>query len=114
MIVAHGNGNTKSDSTEAMVYQNIFEHHMPKLTAFKWATGHTIAASGIIDTVLAAKAMNQKTIPGVSNFDKPAECAQNLNISNENRYYPEDKPYAMIVNRGFASMNTGLVIKRCE
>lgn len=114
MIVAHGNGNAKSDSTEAMAFQRLFNQEAPCLTAFKWATGHTIAASGILDTVLAAKSMEQKTIPGIFNFEQPATGAEQLNISNKHRPFSENKPYAVIVNRGFASMNTGLVIKRCE
>ncbi len=114
MIVAHGNGNPKSDRTEAKALHSLFGPSYPAVTGFKWSTGHTLCASGIVDTVLATKALNEKQIPGVFNFEKPAPGCEHLNLSAQHRPLSDDKPYALILNRGFGSMNAGMVIKRCD
>ena len=46
MIVAHGNGTRASDASEALALQRVFGNNLPPVTAFKWAFGHLIAASG--------------------------------------------------------------------
>ena len=111
MVVAHGNGNQKSDVTEALAFQTTFGDVSIPVTAFKWSMGHTICASGILDTVLATQALNTKCIPGIANLECLApECSQ-LNASRETRPLDEKTPTAMIVNRGFAGMNACLIIK---
>ncbi|MBC8001150.1 MAG: 3-oxoacyl-ACP synthase, partial [Opitutaceae bacterium] len=53
MIVAHGNGTPASDFSEANGIRQVFGNNLPPITAFKWAVGHLIAASGVLDLVLA-------------------------------------------------------------
>ncbi len=114
LLVAHANGNQKSDVSEAQAFQTVFGDYAVPVTAFKWAMGHTICASGVVDTVLAAYALQQKCVPGIANLDHLSpECAS-VNASRDTRHLSNDKPYAMIVNRGFAGMNACLVIKSCE
>lgn len=112
MVVAHGNGNKKSDVSEALALQQAFgAHHVP-VTAFKWSMGHTLCASGIVDTVLAVKALQSGCIPAIANLNELApECA-GLNVSATHRM-ASNISHAMVINRGFASMNACLVIKRC-
>lgn len=111
LVVAHGNGNKKSDETEALALQQVLPGR--PVTAFKWATGHTIAASGIVDSVLATVAMQHHQIPGIGNFDSLAEACSGVNISAAHRYSPEKMRYAMIVNRGFGAMNASILLRGC-
>lgn len=111
LLVAHGNGNQKSDVSEAQAYHTVFGDHPIPVTAFKWSMGHTICASGVLDTVLATYALREKCVPGIANLDvKFAGCTE-LNATRETRDLAANKPYALVVNRGFASMNACLVIK---
>lgn len=111
LLVAHGNGNQSSDISEAKAFQTVFGEHQAPLTAFKWAMGHTICASGVLDTVLATQALQAKCVPGIANLDRlSSECVP-LNASRETRPLDASKPYAMVINRGFASMNACLLIK---
>lgn len=112
VVIAHGNGNSKSDISEANAIQSVFGDYRVPVTAFKWATGHTICASGILDTVLATYALQNKCIPGIANLDNLASGCQMLNAAREQRAL--QKSFAMMISRGYASINACLVIKGCE
>jgi len=112
MIVAHGNGNEKSDDSEATAISSLFPSQTP-ITAFKWSMGHTLCASGIVDSALASYALNERCIPGIANFQSAAVSAKNLSISSAQQPLNRS-PYALIINRGFGSMNACIVMKACE
>lgn len=111
LLVAHGNGNKKSDTSEALAIRSVFGETTPPVTAFKWSMGHTLCASGILDTVLATYALRNQCAPGVANFSHPALDCEHLQLRATHQALSLDKPYALILNRGFASMNACLVIK---
>jgi 3-oxoacyl-[acyl-carrier-protein] synthase-1 len=113
MVVAHGNGNCKSDNSEAAAIQRVFGEYKVPVTAFKWSMGHTICASGIIDAVLATLALCDNCIPGIANFKTHAQGSEGLNISAEHRNFNASKSL-MMINRGFGSINACLVLKACE
>ena len=55
MVVAHGNGTRASDASEVQALRRVFGEKLPPVTGFKWAFGHLIAASGVLDLVVAGK-----------------------------------------------------------
>jgi 3-oxoacyl-[acyl-carrier-protein] synthase-1 len=110
-IVAHGNGNQKSDVSEARAIVDVFNN--TPVTGFKWSMGHTLCASGVIDSALAVMALQNKCIPGISNLKHLASDCQGLNVSNKTRPLHNKISNAMIINRGFAAMDTCLLIKSC-
>ena len=114
MIVAHGNGNQKSDETEAKAIRTVFSESAIPVTAFKWAVGHTLCASGVLDAVLTTYALKNHCVPGVANLDELAASCAGLNITAEHRSMPKKSRSAIMINRGFASMNACLVIKSCD
>ncbi|MFA5960060.1 MAG: beta-ketoacyl synthase N-terminal-like domain-containing protein [Tatlockia sp.] len=113
LLVAHGNGSSKSDNSEAFAIHSVFAEYKVPVTAFKWSMGHTVCASGIIDAVLTTYALRNQCIPGIPPFTQPAPASAELNLSAANRPLEPGKS-ALIINRGFASMNACLVIKPCE
>ena len=72
--------------------------------------GHTLAASGLMDTVLAVKALNENLLPGIATLKSTHHNAAKLNLSNQNQTITNGNT-ALIINRGFASMNAGIMIK---
>lgn len=114
MVVAHGNGNPKSDVSEANAIQKVFGDSTVPVTGFKWAMGHTLCASGVLDTVLLTKSLMSQCAPGIANLQTVAPECRGLDVSSETRALDMNKPYAMMINRGFASMNACLVLKRYE
>ncbi len=113
LVVAHGNGNKKSDLSEARAIRNVFGDYQVPVTAFKWATGHTVCASGVLDAVLTTYSLQNKCVPGIANLDHLATDCQSLNATREQREIDSSKPYAMMISRGYASINACLVIKSC-
>lgn len=110
-VVAHGNGNTKSDDSEAKAIKNVFAN-VP-VTAFKWSMGHTLCASGVLDAVMTTYALQTKCIPGIANLTQIATSCESLNVSADHRTMQKET-CAVMINRGFSSMNACLVIKACE
>ncbi|MDX2346082.1 MAG: beta-ketoacyl synthase N-terminal-like domain-containing protein [Legionella sp.] len=114
-VIAHGNGNPKSDISEARAILGMQAAANIPVTGFKWAMGHTLCASGVMDAVLATYALRTKKIPGLPGFNQAASDCDALNISQKTR--PIDnasKKHALLLNRGFGSMNTSLVMKACD
>jgi len=111
LVVAHGNGNSKSDISEANAINTVLPD-VP-VTGFKWAMGHTLCASGVVDAVLTTYALQNQCIPGIANLKTVATNCAALNLSAESKTLAKGK-YAMMINRGFASMNACLVIKASD
>jgi 3-oxoacyl-[acyl-carrier-protein] synthase-1 len=111
-VVAHGNGNTKSDYSESWAIQNVFAQQKIPVTAFKWSMGHTLCASGLIDAVLATYVLNSECVPGIANLQHIASSCNGLSVHADHQVLIE--PYVLIINRGFSSMNTCLAIKACD
>lgn len=113
LVVAHGNGNQQSDLSEVRAIHRVFGEYAVPVTAFKWSMGHTICASGVLDSVLATRALQDQCVPGIANLSQLAVGCEGLNAHSQTRELAADKPYALVINRGFASMNACLVIKSC-
>lgn len=113
LIVTHGNGNSKSDDSEAKAINRVFSNADVPTTAFKWSIGHSVSASGLLDAVLTSYALNSKCCPGIANLETTASSCAGLSISPNHQELNHNR-YAMMINRGFASMNACLVIKSCD
>jgi 3-oxoacyl-[acyl-carrier-protein] synthase-1 len=109
MIVAHGNGNATSDDSEVDALNTVLSAPIP-VTAFKWAMGHTLAASGVIDAVMTTYALAAGMVPGIANFQQPAAVGKHLSLSATHQHVGRHSS-ALMINRGFASMNACLIIK---
>ena len=109
MICAHGNGTVASDLTEALAIRNVFGDSMPPVTSFKWAYGHLIAASGIVDFVMTLEALKQQKIPGVATLEEIDSQISPLSISRET-VAPLGKT-ALVICRGFGGMNVVTAIR---
>lgn len=112
LIVAHGNGNKKSDNSEASAIDSVFSENKIPVTGFKWSMGHTLCASGLVDAVMTSYALEHQCAPGIANLDKKAASCEALSLSSDHQNLNTN--YALMINRGFASMNACLVIKACE
>ena len=114
-VVAHGNGNPKSDVSEAHAIAHLQGASSVPVTAFKWAMGHTLCASGVMDAVLATHALREKTVPGIPGLTQAAPGCEHLNMAQQSRLIDNaSQKHALLINRGFGSMNTSLVMKACD
>jgi 3-oxoacyl-[acyl-carrier-protein] synthase-1 len=109
MIVAHGSGTRQSDASEALAIRRVFGATAPPVTAFKWAFGHPLAASGILDSVLALVSLLHGVVPGVATLRELDPDLGNLPVSARPRAPRSD--VALVLNRGFGGSNTALVLR---
>jgi 3-oxoacyl-[acyl-carrier-protein] synthase-1 len=109
MIVAHGSGTRASDASEALAICRVFGATVPPVTAFKWAFGHPLAASGILDSVLALLALRHRVVPGVATLRERDPELGNLPVSKLPQAPRSD--VALVLNRGFGGSNTALVLR---
>jgi 3-oxoacyl-[acyl-carrier-protein] synthase-1 len=113
LIVAHGNGNIKSDDSEALALKAV-THPDTAITAFKWSMGHTLCVSGLLDALLTTYALSHRICPGIAGLNQPAPAALGLNLSATSQHLNDNAPYALLINRGFASINATVVMKACD
>lgn len=109
MIVAHGNGTPQSDVSEAAAIRRVFGGSPPPVTAFKWATGHTIAAAGIVETVLALSTLARDEVPGIATLESVDPACGVLPVSAAAQA-PRGK-VALVLCRGFAGTNAALIVR---
>ena len=109
MIVAHGNGTPQSDVSEAVAIRRVFGDAMPPVAAFKWAIGHTIAAAGILEAVLALAALARNVVPGVATLGSLDPLCAGLNLAATPQHPPSK--VALILCRGFAGTDAALVVR---
>jgi len=109
MIVAHGNGTTESDASEAQALRCVFGEALPPVTGFKWVYGHLIAASATLDLVMALHALRHGIVPGIGTLDELDPELEPLPVSSSPQRPRSD--IALILSRGFGGMNVALVVR---
>lgn len=109
LIVAHGNGTPNSDASEARALQRVFGAGMPPVTAFKWAFGHLLAASGLLEAVLGLSALRAGVAPGIANLQSLDPACGALNASASARPVAGDT--ALVLSRGFGGSNVACVLR---
>lgn len=109
MIVAHANGTQASDASEARAIQRIFGDTIPPVTGFKWAYGHLIAASGMVDVVFALAALRHKVVPAIPTLKTLDPRLAPLPVSNVPQRPRSD--IALVLCRGFGGMNVAVLLR---
>lgn len=69
-VILHGTGTAYNDAMEALAMRQVFEHR-PHLTAAKGFLGHTLGASGVIETALAAWMLHRQVVPAITGLEDP-------------------------------------------
>lgn len=108
MICAHGTGTNYNDSMELKAFKTVFDEPRP-LMSIKGGTGHTMGAAGLVETLLALRALSTGRIPpavGLQDVDEEARgwisCAAG-EVSSDS--------FAVSTNSGFGGVNAALVLK---
>ena len=62
-INLHGTGTKDNDLAEAKAIHSLFGENLPPLSSVKGATGHSLGASGAIESIICAAAIREGLIP---------------------------------------------------
>lgn len=109
MVVAHANGTRNSDASEAAAIRRVFGDGVPPVTGFKWAFGHLIAASGMLDCVLALEALRARAVPGIATLGEVDSQIAHIPVSAQSQTPRSD--IALVVARGFGGTNAALLLR---
>ncbi|HNW39633.1 MAG TPA: beta-ketoacyl-[acyl-carrier-protein] synthase family protein [Candidatus Omnitrophota bacterium] len=106
-ISSHGTGTLYNDAMELLAFKHIFKKAVP-IYSIKGGTGHTLAAAGLIETIMVLKAQQEKTIPptvGLKDLDpQAAGWASFTKKKMQNQT-------VMLNNCGFGGINAALILK---
>ncbi len=108
-INLHGTGTLDNDSAEALAVRAVFGRTPPPLSSIKGATGHSLAAAGAIEAVVAALIVEHSLLPantGLVTVDPALGLAPVV--------APAHRPISRVLSNsfGFSGNNAAVVIGR--
>jgi len=105
-ISAHGTATLFNDEMEAIAFHRAGVQQAP-LNSFKGYFGHTLGASGLLETILAAESLKNNTLVASLGYESPG-TTQPLNIIAK----PEKTPLKTVLKTasGFGGSNSALVL----
>ncbi|MGD9825054.1 hypothetical protein [Desulfobacter sp.] len=108
-ISAHATATRIGDVIEARAINNVYGN-TPWVSGLKSYMGHTIAACGVIETILTLYMMEKGFIVPTLNLDQVDDrCAM---IRHTPRLMETNIDYAAVQNFAFGGINTSLIFKR--
>jgi len=109
-INPHGTGTVAGDGPESRAMAGINPN--VKVSATKSTLGHSMGATGAIETAICTLALKEKTIPPMRNLEKLAEgCADLDYVVDEPRDAP-DLEAALCANLGVGGHNVAVALER--
>lgn len=108
-VNAHGTGTPGNDLAESKAIKRLFSEVMPPVLSTKGLLGHTLAASGAIDSVICVKSMEHGGPPRSPRFE-----AVDPDIGFEPVRKTSAEPQSHVMNNafGFGGNNVSLVFSR--
>ena len=116
-ICSHGTGTLDNDVAEIKAYRAVFggattaSENIPPFMSFKGEIGHTLAASGAIETAMAIEAMRKGIIPASAGF---SEIDEEIGIAPNTKITDCPSKYILKVSFGFGGNNAALVVENAR
>jgi nodulation protein E len=109
-VNAHGTATRLNDKTESAAMADVFAGAMPPVSSLKSQTGHTLNASGGMETIATVLALRHQVMPATINYrEADPECPVDC-IPNTPR--PAHFGYALNNSFGFGGLNAVLALGR--
>lgn len=111
-INAHGTGTHLNDIMETKALKEVFGEDAYRLhiSSTKSMTGHMLGATGAVEIIASAKALNDGVIPPTINYVEPdPECDLDY---TPNKAVKADVKYALSSSLGFGGHNACVAIKK--
>ncbi len=108
-VNAHATDTLSGDIAEAQAIKQVFGVHSVAVSALKGYIGHTIGASGVLETIASIEAMNNDEILPTKNLDTPCEkCDIIRHVTTLEKQYVR----TFIKNNfAFGGINTSIAIR---
>lgn len=113
-INAHGTSTELNDKIETLAIKNAFKEHAKDLniSSTKSMLGHSLGATGAIESIVIIKALETGIIPPTINYETKDE-GLDLNYT-PNVSVKRDFKYGLNMNLGFGGQNAVLIFKKGE
>jgi 3-oxoacyl-(acyl-carrier-protein) synthase len=108
-IHAHGTGSLHNDLAEGAALCNLFKEAMPPVTSTKSIHGHSLGASGAIETVLCLEALIRQQIIKTAGLEKPDPA---IPIHHTSANGPAYLKHILKLTLGFGGTNAALILSR--
>ncbi|MCP4213842.1 MAG: beta-ketoacyl-ACP synthase II [bacterium] len=111
-INAHGTSTPLNDKLETSAIKRVFGDSAQKLniSSTKSMTGHMLGATGAVEAIFSAYAINHSFIPPTINYENPdEECDLNY---TPNKGVQREIRYALSNSFGFGGTNGSLILKK--
>jgi len=109
-VCAHGTGTPYNDAMEMAALKALFDRPAPTFSV-KGGIGHTLGAAGLVETVLSARVLRERSIPPTINTETIAPEAVGW-IDLEARDISDG--LVLTTNSGFGGVNACLLLGRGE
>ncbi len=108
-IGAHGTGTVYNDHMEMQAFRSVFGSDPMPVYSIKGGIGHTMGAAGLVELIIALRALQEALVPPTVNLREAAEDAAGW-VSDRKQNLRQGKASALITNAGFSGINTALVL----
>ncbi|WP_125718634.1 beta-ketoacyl synthase N-terminal-like domain-containing protein [Flavobacterium ustbae] len=109
-ISAHGTATPFNDEMEAIAFGRLNLQNVP-INSLKGFYGHTLGASGLLETVIAIKSVNSNTLFESKGFDEIG-VSENINVIERNKEANID--FFLKTASGFGGCNTAVVFEKVK
>jgi 3-oxoacyl-(acyl-carrier-protein) synthase len=109
LVHVHGTGTVANDATEAAGLGSVYGGRTPPAFGTKAQTGHTLGAAGVIETLIAAEALQRGVVPPNIGLLEQGVDAR-LDLVREARTLPRAR-HALKVASGFGGIQAALVLQ---
>jgi 3-oxoacyl-[acyl-carrier-protein] synthase II len=107
-IAAHGTGTVYNDQMEMRAFRTVFQNNERPVYSLKGGIGHTMGAAGLVEMIIAQRALRERTVPPTVNLKEPDDDARGWVADRQQSVHGE--PLALVTNAGFSGVNTALVL----
>lgn len=109
-ISAHGTGTVYNDQMEMRAFHAVFKHAMRPVYSIKGGMGHTMGAAGLVELIIALRALRERIVPPTVNLKEPDDDAVGWVSGGQQTLQPG--ALALVTNAGFSGVNTALVVSQ--
>ena len=107
-VCAHGTGTLYNDAMEINAFKKVFNNNPIPVYSIKGGTGHTLAASGLIEIIISFESLKRGITPGTMGLLSADDLATDMVAPCTS----EIKTHVTIsTNSGFGGVNAALVLK---
>ena len=111
LIAAHGTGTVYNDQMEMRAFHAVFQNKERPVYSVKGGIGHTMGAAGLVEMIIALRALREQIVPPSVNLREPDDDA--LGWASSQPHAVRERTLGLVTNAGFSGVNTALVVA-CE